>query len=103
MICLDQPDLASLQVIFNIFRQKPAEALLPRAAEQGVGIIVRLPLASGLLGGKITRATTFRDDDHRNFNRDGAMFNVGETFRRPGTGARASQRPSRWRRWCRPG
>jgi aryl-alcohol dehydrogenase-like predicted oxidoreductase len=80
MICLDQPDLASLQIIFNVFRQKPEEQLLPRAAGQGVGIIVRLPLASGLLGGKITRTTTFRDDDHRNFNRDGAMFNVGETF-----------------------
>lgn len=80
MLCLEQPGLASLQVIFNIFRQKPAEALLPRAAAQGVGIIVRLPLASGLLGGKITRATTFREDDHRHFNRDGAMFNVGETF-----------------------
>lgn len=80
MICLDQPELASLQIIFNIFRQKPAEELLPRAAAQGVGIIVRLPLASGLLSGKITRATTFREDDHRNFNRDGAMFNVGETF-----------------------
>jgi aryl-alcohol dehydrogenase-like predicted oxidoreductase len=80
MICLGQPDLASLQVIFNVFRQKPAEELLPRAQAQGVGIIVRLPLASGLLGGKITRATTFREDDHRNFNRDGAMFNVGETF-----------------------
>lgn len=80
LICLDQPDLASLQIIFNIFRQKPTEELMPRAAEQGVGIIVRLPLASGLLGGKITRATTFRDDDHRNFNRDGAAFNVGETF-----------------------
>jgi aryl-alcohol dehydrogenase-like predicted oxidoreductase len=80
MICLEQDDLASLQVIFNIFRQKPAEELLPRAHAQGVGIIVRLPLASGLLGGKITRATTFRADDHRNFNRDGAHFNVGETF-----------------------
>ena len=80
MICLAQPDLASLQVIFNVFRQKPAEELLPRAQAQGVGIIVRLPLASGLLGGKITRATTFRADDHRNFNRDGAHFNVGETF-----------------------
>lgn len=80
MLCLAQPDIASLQVIFNLFRQKPAEELLPRAAAQGVGVIVRLPLASGLLGGKITRATTFRDDDHRNFNRDGAMFNVGETF-----------------------
>lgn len=80
LICLEQGGLASLQVIFNIFRQKPAEELFPRAADKKVGIIVRLPLASGLLGGKITRATTFRDDDHRNFNRDGAMFNVGETF-----------------------
>lgn len=80
MLCLEQADLASLQIIFNVFRQKPAEALLPRAAAQGVGIIVRLPLASGLLSGKITRATTFGADDHRNFNRDGAMFNVGETF-----------------------
>jgi aryl-alcohol dehydrogenase-like predicted oxidoreductase len=80
LVCLAQDGLASLQVIFNIFRQKPAETLFPRAAEKNVGIIVRLPLASGLLGGKITRATTFRDDDHRNFNRDGAMFNVGETF-----------------------
>jgi aryl-alcohol dehydrogenase-like predicted oxidoreductase len=80
LICLEQGGLASLQVIFNIFRQKPAEELFPRAADRKVGIIVRLPLASGLLGGKITRGTTFRDDDHRNFNRDGAMFNVGETF-----------------------
>ena len=79
-ICLGQDGLASLQVIFNIFRQKPAEDLLPRAAEQGVGIIVRLPLASGLLGGRITRSTTFGADDHRNFNRDGQHFNVGETF-----------------------
>jgi aryl-alcohol dehydrogenase-like predicted oxidoreductase len=79
-ICLEQEGLASLQVIFNIFRQKPAEQLLPQAAAAGVGIIVRLPLASGLLSGKITRATTFREDDHRHFNRDGAHFNVGETF-----------------------
>jgi aryl-alcohol dehydrogenase-like predicted oxidoreductase len=80
LICLRQQGLASLQVIFNVFRQKPAEELFPQAAEKHVGIIVRLPLASGLLGGKITRATTFRADDHRHFNRDGAMFNVGETF-----------------------
>ena len=80
LVCLEQEGLASLQVIFNIFRQKPAEELLPRAHAQGVGIIVRLPLASGLLGGKITRQTVFRQDDHRNFNRDGAHFNVGETF-----------------------
>lgn len=80
MLCLQQEGLTSLQVIFNVFRQKPAEQLLPQAAAKGVGIIVRLPLASGLLSGKITRATTFRADDHRNFNRDGAHFNVGETF-----------------------
>lgn len=80
LICLEQEGLTSLQVIFNVFRQKPLEQLLPQAQAKGVGIIVRLPLASGLLSGKITRATTFRDDDHRNFNRDGAHFNVGETF-----------------------
>ncbi|WP_426113387.1 aldo/keto reductase [Massilia sp. PWRC2] len=80
MLCLEQSELSSLQIIFNIFRQKPAEVLLPRAAAQGVAIIVRLPLASGLLSGMITRSTTFGDDDHRNFNRDGALFNVGETF-----------------------
>lgn len=79
-ICLEQDDCASLQVIFNIFRQKPARELIPAARERGVGIIVRLPFASGLLTGKITRETEFAEDDHRNFNRDGAAFNVGETF-----------------------
>jgi aryl-alcohol dehydrogenase-like predicted oxidoreductase len=93
-ICLGQDGIASLQVIFNIFRQKPAEELLPQAASQGVGVIVRLPLASGLLGGKITRATSFRPDDHRHFNRDGAAFNVGETFAGLGLerGVEASER-----------
>jgi len=92
LTCLEQDGLASLQVIFNIFRQKPAEALLPRARDLGVGVIVRLPLASGLLGGKITRA--FRPDDHRHFNRDGAAFNVGETFAGLGQerGVEASER-----------
>jgi len=80
LLCLEQEGVTSLQVIFNIFRQKPLEALLPRAREKGVGIIVRLPLASGLLSGKMTRETVFKPDDHRNFNRDGAHFNVGETF-----------------------
>lgn len=80
LICLEQEDLTSLQVIFNIFRQKPARELLPRAQERGVGIIVRLPLASGLLTGKLTKATTFAEGDHRHFNRDGQQFNVGETF-----------------------
>ena len=80
MLCLGQEGLLSLQIIFNIFRQKPAEELLPRAKERGVGIIVRLPLASGLLSGKFTAASTFPETDHRNYNRDGAAFNVGETF-----------------------
>jgi aryl-alcohol dehydrogenase-like predicted oxidoreductase len=80
LVCLEQEGLTSLQVIFNIFRQKPLEELLPKAKAKGVGIIVRLPLASGLLSGKMTRDTVFKADDHRNFNRDGAQFNVGETF-----------------------
>ncbi|MFH1499651.1 MAG: aldo/keto reductase [Verrucomicrobiota bacterium] len=80
LICLDQPDLASLQVIFNVFRPKPAAELFARAQAQGVAIIVRLPLASGVLAGKFTRDTTFSENDHRNYNRDGAAFNVGETF-----------------------
>jgi len=80
LICLEQDGLLSLQVIFNIFRQKMVNELLPQAKTRGVGIIARLPLASGLLSGKFTRDTTFVKTDHRNFNRDGASFNVGETF-----------------------
>lgn len=80
LICLEQEGLTSLQVIFNIFRQKPLRELFPRAQEKGVGIIVRLPLASGLLTGKLKKETVFRSDDHRHFNRDGQHFNVGETF-----------------------
>ena len=80
MLCMEQDDLASLQIIFNLFRQKPIDVLLPSALERKVGIIVRLPLASGLLSGKINSGTVFREGDHRNFNRDGQHFNVGETF-----------------------
>ena len=80
LLCLGQEGLASLQVIFNVFRQKPAEKLLPEARAKGVAIIVRLPLASGVLSGRFTAATTFPAADHRNYNRDGAAFNVGETF-----------------------
>ncbi|MBN1642184.1 MAG: aldo/keto reductase [Anaerolineae bacterium] len=80
LICLEQEGLTSLQIIFNIFRQKPLEELMPRAREKGVGIITRLPLASGLLTGKFTARTTFGAGDHRNYNRDGQRFNVGETF-----------------------
>jgi len=80
LICLEQPGLVSLQVIFNLLRQKPATDLLPQAADRGVGLIVRLPLASGLLTGKFNAATTFTAQDHRHYNRDGQHFNVGETF-----------------------
>ncbi|MFC5649970.1 aldo/keto reductase [Paenibacillus solisilvae] len=80
LICLEQPGVKALQVIFNLFRQKPAETLFPKAHEQGVGILVRLPLASGLLTGKFSENSTFAADDHRNFNRNGESFNVGETF-----------------------
>lgn len=80
IFCIEQEGIASLQVIFNILRQKLVTELLPKAEEKGVGIIVRLPLASGLLTGKFSKTTTFAKDDHRNYNKDGAMFNVGETF-----------------------
>ncbi|MDI1320232.1 MAG: aldo/keto reductase, partial [bacterium] len=78
--CCTQPGCAALQIIFNIFRQKPIHALFDAARRNGVALIVRLPLASGLLGGKMTAATKFPANDHRNFNRDGQAFNVGETF-----------------------
>jgi len=80
MICLDQPGCATLQIIFNIFRQDAAAKLLPKAAERDVGIIVRLPLASGLLSGKYDKTTNFDPSDHRTYNRDGQAFSVGETF-----------------------
>jgi aryl-alcohol dehydrogenase-like predicted oxidoreductase len=78
--CCRQPGCASLQIIFSIFRQKPVHTLFDTARASGMALIVRLPLASGLLGGRMTKATNFPSDDHRNFNRDGAAFNVGETF-----------------------
>ncbi len=78
--CIEHGGCAALQIIFNIFRQKPIEQLFARAKQKNVALIVRLPLASGLLSGRMTKATTFPADDHRNFNRDGQAFNVGETF-----------------------
>lgn len=80
MLCIEQEGLASLQVIFNIFRQKLLDELLPAAVDSGVGIIARLPLASGMLSGKFTQKTQFAPNDHRHYNRDGAVFSVGETF-----------------------
>lgn len=79
-ICLQHDDVASLQIIFNIFRQKAIQEIFEEAYKKKVAIIVRLPLASGLLSGKMTKSTTFGSTDHRNFNRDGQSFNVGETF-----------------------
>ncbi|WDL97617.1 aldo/keto reductase [Alicyclobacillus sp. ALC3] len=70
----------ALQVIFNIFRQKPADELFQLAQERGVGLLVRLPLASGLLTGKFDKSHRFAENDHRNFNENGEKFNVGETF-----------------------
>jgi aryl-alcohol dehydrogenase-like predicted oxidoreductase len=79
--CLKHPDCASLQIIFNIFRQTPAICgLLDRCKARGVAIIVRLPLASGLLAGKYTAKSTFGPNDHRTINQNGEKFNVGETF-----------------------
>lgn len=80
LVCLEQEGLASLQIIFNIFRQKPISSLFSAAKDKNVAIIVRLPLASGLLSGMMTRQTQFAANDHRNYNRDGLAFNVGETF-----------------------
>lgn len=80
LVCLEQPGLVSLQIIFNLFRQKPAEVLFPAALARNVALIVRLPLASGVLAGKFTAGTVFPENDHRHYNRDGQAFNVGETF-----------------------
>jgi len=80
LLCLKNPNLASLQIIFNLFRQDAATKLLPQAQAADVGIIVRLPLASGLLSGKFGKTQKFAAEDHRNFNRDGAAFSVAETF-----------------------
>tara|TARA_R110002049_G_scaffold306635_1_gene505454 strand:+ start:32686 stop:33672 length:987 start_codon:yes stop_codon:yes gene_type:complete len=80
LLCMEQEGLLSLQVIFNMFRQKLVSELLPQAEAKGVGIIVRLPLASGLLTGKFDKKTTFSENDHRNYNKNGDAFNVGETF-----------------------
>jgi aryl-alcohol dehydrogenase-like predicted oxidoreductase len=74
------PGVASVQIIFNIFRQRPKDLFFPLAQKRDVGILVRLPLASGLLGGKITKQTQFAADDHRSYNRSGEQFDRGETF-----------------------
>ncbi|KRE95515.1 aldo/keto reductase [Nocardioides sp. Soil774] len=77
---ISRPHVASIQIILNAFRMKPLDEVLPAAASAGVGIIARVPLASGLLSGKYDLDTTFAADDHRTYNRDGSAFDVGETF-----------------------
>ena len=77
---LEYPNLQSVQIIFNIFRQRPAELFFELAKERQVGILARVPLASGLLTGKMSSQTSFPSNDHRNFNRDGEAFDIGETF-----------------------
>src|SRR3954452_19138250 len=77
---IEFPGVASVQIIFNAFRQRPAERFLAEAKRRDVGVIARVPLASGLLTGKLRRASSFAADDHRNFNRHGEEFDVGETF-----------------------
>jgi len=77
---IEYPNVQTVQIIFNCFRQRPAEVFFPRAREKKVGILARVPLASGLLTGKFRRDSQFERDDHRNFNRHGEAFDVGETF-----------------------
>jgi aryl-alcohol dehydrogenase-like predicted oxidoreductase len=77
---IEYPNVATVQIIFNAFRRRPAGVFFEQARERGVGVIVRVPLASGLLAGRYTRETTFGADDHRTFNRHGESFDVGETF-----------------------
>ncbi len=80
LAAIARPGVASVQIILNAFRLKPLERVLPAAAEAGVGIIARVPLASGMLSGRYDENTTFAADDHRNYNRHGESFDVGETF-----------------------
>jgi aryl-alcohol dehydrogenase-like predicted oxidoreductase len=80
LTAIARPHVASVQIILNAFRRKPLERVLPAAAAAGVGIIARVPLASGLLAGKYDETTTFAASDHRTYNRSGEAFDVGETF-----------------------
>ena len=80
LVCMEHDDCISLQIIFNIFRRKPLDAIFEQCKEKNISLIIRLPVASGLLTGKMTKTSTFAQNDHRTFNRDGQAFNVGETF-----------------------
>lgn len=77
---IEYPNVQTVQIIFNCFRQRPAEVFFPRALQKKVGILARVPLASGMLTGKLRHDSTFPANDHRNFNRHGEAFDMGETF-----------------------
>lgn len=77
---IEYPGVVSIQIIYNLFRQRPDHLFFQEARRKNIAVIARVPLASGLLSGKITAGTTFASDDHRNFNRNGDAFDVGETF-----------------------
>jgi aryl-alcohol dehydrogenase-like predicted oxidoreductase len=77
---IEYPNVQTVQIIFNIFRQRPADLFFTEARKKSVGVLARVPLASGMLSGKITRTSKFAKDDHRNFNRQGEAFDRGETF-----------------------
>jgi len=80
LMAIEHDNVTTVQIIFNVFRQKPMESFFQEAKKKNIGIIVRVPLASGLLSGKYTKETTFGKGDHRNFNRNGEAFDKGETF-----------------------
>ena len=80
LAAMAHPNVQSIQIIYNMFRLKPADRVLPEALRRKTGILARVPLASGLLTGKLTQLSTFAADDHRNFNRHGEQFDKGETF-----------------------
>ena len=77
---LEYPNIQSIQIIFNMFRQRPSDLLFDQAKKHNVGILARVPLSSGMLTGKFTKKSNFEDDDHRKFNRSGEVFDRGETF-----------------------
>ena len=77
---IEYPNVTTVQIIFNIFRHRPSDLFFREAKAKNIGIIVRVPLASGLLSGKFSHNTTFSEGDHRHFNREGAAFDKGETF-----------------------
>src|SRR5207247_9876730 len=77
---IEDPNVQTVQIIFNCFRQRPADLFFDQAKKKKVGILTRVPLASGMLSGRMTRESQFASDDHRQFNRHGEVFDMGETF-----------------------